>query len=355
MRIRLIASLSVLVLTSSAAVIGCSSDDAPAAAPAPVVMPAAGTRITAAAGGKVSDPAGKVTLSIPAGALAADTDITVAVIAPSGGSASDVYELGPDGLQFAKPVAIEIKGDKSLAPEGKTLALAVLEGGAFKPLADSAFDGTKATATITHFSRYALVIVDGQAILKPPASCDDAYAQFKACGGDLKGTWSFTEFCLPEQAIGTEPAIPNCPEATVEGDFDLSGRDVIIDATTVKVSAGNIKLINVTNYPLVCSNRGPDGATAGEPIPDCPTLQAKVFKKATCVDKGSGVCQCTEVQDLPQEEQVSTYTTSGNTITSTDDKGKVTTNEYCVSGNVATSRAPDVDGKKGGLFSLKRK
>ena len=250
MRIRLIASLSVLVLNSSAAVIGCSSDDAPAAAPAPVVTPAAGTRITAAAGGKVSDPAGKVTLSIPAGALAADTDITVAVIAPSGGSASDVFELGPDGLQFAKPVAIEIKGDKGLAPEGKTLALAVFEGGAFKPLADSAFDGTKATATITHFSRYALVIVDGQAI---------------------------------------------------------------------------------------------------------PTLQAKVFKKGTCVDKGSGVCQCTEVQDPPQEEQVSTYTTSGNTITSTDAKGGVTTSEYCVSGAGATSRAPDVDGKKGGLFSLKRK
>ena len=355
MRIRLIASLSLLVLSSSAAVMGCSSDDPPAAAPAPVASPPVGTRIAAAAGGKVSDSAGKVTLSIPAGALAADTEITVAVIAPSNGSVSDVYELGPDGLQFAKPVAIEIKGDKALAPAGKTLALAVFEGGAFKPLADSAFDGTKATATITHFSRYALVIVDGQAILKPPASCDEAYAQFKACGGDLKGTWNFSEFCLPEQAIGTDPPIPNCPEATLEGDFDLSAWDVVIDATSIKILAGNIKLINVTNYPLVCSNRGPDGATAGAPIPDCPTLQAKIFKKATCVDKGSGVCQCTEVQDLPQEEQVSTYTTSGNTITSTDDKGKVTTSEYCVSGAVATSRAPDADGKKGGYYSLQRK
>jgi hypothetical protein len=80
------------------------------AAPAPGVGPA---------GGKVTGPAGKAVVEVPAGALDKKVVITIKQVAPADVTAppatlklaGDIYEFGPAGTQFKKPVKITLKYD----------------------------------------------------------------------------------------------------------------------------------------------------------------------------------------------------------------------------------------------------
>ena len=234
---RFIASLLALAVASTGVIIACSSDDS-----GPGGGTAASTttvRVTAAAGGSVADPSGKTKLDIPPGALAADTDITLSILPKSGAAVVDVSEFGPDGLQFLKPVTLTIKADAALATGDKTLALAVNEGADFKAIPGSTFANGVATASITHFSRYTVVVVDGKLVIKPPASCVEARASFTACGGDPKGSWTFAEFCVDATVKQSGDGESNnvCPENSVDIDYTLA-REVTIDATTLKIGAG---------------------------------------------------------------------------------------------------------------------
>ena len=146
--------------------------------------------VTAAAGGVVEDKSGKAKLSIPPGALAQDTDITLALTAKTGNAVTDVADFGPDGLQFLKPVQLELKGDATLAPEGKSLAVAMETAGTFNALPGSTFANGVAKADVAHFTKFSIVVVDGKATLVVPTSCQDARAKFVACGGDPSSTGS---------------------------------------------------------------------------------------------------------------------------------------------------------------------
>lgn len=352
---RFLASMFALVVASTGVVIACSSDDSGGGGG--TSSSTTTVRVSAATGGTVADPTGKTKLDIPPGALAADTDITLSVLPKSGAAVVDVSEFGPDGLQFLKPVTLTIKGDAALAPQGKTLAVAVNEGADFKAVGGSSYANGAASATIMHFSRYTLVVVDGKAILQPPATCAAARSGFTPCGGDPTGTWTFAEFCLPEGAIGN---LQNCPELTAEGDIAFN-REAIFDGKNLTITAGTIVSSSTINYPLVCFNRDPDGgAPRDSGINDCATLQNEFFTKkgspGTCTDKGGGICACSEppkTESQPEEKQ--TYTISGTTLTTTKSDGSTSTSEFCVNGNLLTAKAPDKDGKAGQLFVLNKK
>jgi hypothetical protein len=348
---RFVVSLFALV---GAAVIACSSSDDTApgggssssssSSSSSGSTGAATTRVTAAAGGTVTDPGGKLALNIPAGALAADTDITLAVKPAESGSAGEVYEFGPDGLQFTKPVALSIKSAGVTVPEGKSLAIGLFDGTTFKALEGSTSDGTNATASIMHFSRYSLVVVDGKIVINPPAGCEDLRTKFQPCGGDLTGTWTFTEFCID---LPTPGSGPNCPDLKAEGDIDLV-RDGTFDGAKLTLSAGTLTQKGTIHYPRSCLSNA-----------TCAQVQDGLYKNkpgGTCVDEGTDKCLCQnppETSNIPAEEQ--TYTVSGNTITITKKDGTTSVSDYCVSGDTVVSREPDKDGKRGGMFMLKRK
>ena len=359
MNIRLVASLFSLAIASTGIIVACSSDDTTPAGGGTTGSSATTVRVSAAAGGTVADPSGKTKLDIPPGALAADTDITLSILPKSGAAVVDVSEFGPDGLTFLKPVTLTIQADGALAPEGKSLALAVNEGADFKAIPGSTFANGAATASIMHFSRYTVVFVDGKIVINPPATCVEARSTFTACGGDPKGSWTFAEFCVDATVKTSGDAGPNvCPENSVDIDYTLA-REVTIDATTLKIGAGKTTLIANYNYFLACFTRLPDGGMSGGATPTCPEIQKREYtdkaKAGSCADKAGGYCVCTETGETTAAEEVQTYTVSGTTLTTTKSDGTVSTAEFCVKGDLLYSKSPDKDGKLGNIFVLKRK
>jgi hypothetical protein len=119
--------------------------------------------IKAAEGGTIA--AEGLTVKIPAGALMADTDITVAVSDGAGLPAAatlagKVYDLGPNGTTFLKPVSVTIDFDAAKVVAPKVATVAFLDAGAWVPLAGSFTTGMKASATTTHFTNFGVVITD---------------------------------------------------------------------------------------------------------------------------------------------------------------------------------------------------
>jgi hypothetical protein len=166
--------------------------------------------ITAADGGEVS--LGGVTASIPAGALADDTTITVEVLDPAdqpgaNDIVADVFDFGPDGTEFLKPVTLEFDVGDLKVPSGSTAMIAFLDGNEWTTLEDSELSGGKVTASTTHFTPFTVVLVlnaDG-GVTQVGGQC--APDDFDACGGDLVGTWEYSGACLtlPSDFGGSNP------------------------------------------------------------------------------------------------------------------------------------------------------
>ena len=123
--------------------------------------------IVAAAGGAIT--ADGIVLDIPPGALAADTDITLTV---SDGSTSPaaatlvakVYDFGPNGTKFSKPVKLTIAFDAAKLGS-KQPVVSFLDAGKWVALSDSAATGGDVVATTTHFTSFGVVGVDAAACL----------------------------------------------------------------------------------------------------------------------------------------------------------------------------------------------
>lgn len=123
--------------------------------------------IVAAEGGAIT--ADGIVLDIPAGALAADTAITLAV---SDGSTSPdaaslvakVYDFGPNGTKFSKPVTLTIAFDAGKLGS-KQPVVSFLDAGKWVALSDSAATGGDVVATTTHFTSFGVVGVDAAACL----------------------------------------------------------------------------------------------------------------------------------------------------------------------------------------------
>ena len=341
---------SALVLSAlgTSVVVACSSDESSSSSSSSGGSSGGQTgdtvtvRVSAATGGSVSDKDGKAKLDIPAGALAQDTDITLKLTEKSGAAVIEVADFGPDGLQFLKPATLEFKADATLAPAGKSLAVAIEEGGTFKAVAGSTYANGVAKAPVEHFTKFTVIVVDGVATLVDPASCQDARAKFVPCGGDPKGTWSFADFCPdPAAFAGSDPTGGKCPQYTITAEF-IDTRDVTIDATTVTVAAGPQTVKLMSDFPASCFQ--PDGGTA----PSCESFSKD---DAPCTDKGGGQCHCEQTKVEQEEGSSNPWTATGNTFTSGGDTG-----EYCVSGDVLYYKSTSqTGGAKNLLYVLKRK
>lgn len=322
MGLGVVAALAVGVLP----VVACSSDDKSASSSSSsggTVGETVSVPITAAQGGTVADKAGSVSLVIPPGALEKDTTITLAVGASAADTIANVYDFGPDGLKFVKPVALEIK---ATVPSGKTAAIAYESSGTWKTVSGSTVDATKGTvkASTDHFTKYSVVIVNGQAVLTPPATCADAIAQFAACGGDPTGTWTYADFCI-DPKTAKDPFNGKCPQGTATAEI-TDGRTLTIDATTISESAGQITTTLSYDIPDACLTA--NNATCAQ-VPGSDTAL-----KCNQASPGAS-CLCTKQEVSQKQPSTQTYTVSGTTMTVTDptDNSK-TVGDYCVKGNL---------------------
>lgn len=156
---------------------GGASATGGSASPATGGSATATTNIKAADGGTIT--ADGLKLTIPPGALMADTNITVGVsdgAALPGASTlvAKVYELGPTGTMFLKPVALTIDFDTTKLVSPKVATVAFLEGQAWVALAGSFTTGAKATATTTHFTPFSVVSTDpvvNNCVAMGPGAC----------------------------------------------------------------------------------------------------------------------------------------------------------------------------------------
>jgi len=143
---------------------------------------------------------------------------------------SSVFTLSPDGTQFSVPVTLAMDFDGAAAPSGKKTVIAVLQGGAWQALADSAVSGNKVTATTTHFSQYAIVWVNGVATVNGGCSA----IPFTACGGDPSGLWTFTASCHDEPAGAAK--FSNCPGSALTMEFSVNDNSTGMPGGTVNLT-----------------------------------------------------------------------------------------------------------------------
>lgn len=281
-------------------------------------------RISAAEGGTISDASGTVTLTIPAGALAQDTDISLAKGAAEAGSASSVYEFGPTGTQFSKPAVLTVKLDGAV-PEGKTAQLAVLEGGAWKALEANAFADGTATGNVAHFSKFAIIFVDGKVVA---SACADEVASWAACGGDPTGTWKYSKLCATtEIGSGENPLAQACPDSKFEIDVTIDGT-ITFDGTNATNSAHTTTSKTTFIIPTSCY------AALGNTT--CDGLK-QAFEADSC-SEANGACTCSKSQSENEDaDPPQPYTIEGTKITVGDGKPSA----FCVNGSTLSVEALD--------------
>jgi hypothetical protein len=198
-------------------VVGCGADDlvdknktgdntgSDSNAPSHAGMQAS-AMVTAAAGGQLN--AGAAGLSVPAGAVSGDLTVTVKVEDKSGKPDADkilldIYDFGPDGTKFLKPVDLtfDMKGVTIDESKGKAMIAWLDDAGKWNTVPTTVADG-KAVGQTTHFTPFTLVFVlnDDGHVQQTGGLCDGS--AFDACGGDVVGTWEFTAACATVPGIG---------------------------------------------------------------------------------------------------------------------------------------------------------
>ena len=193
---------SVLVLAALAlmlAACGSSSSGSESAAPAGAVDETNSALISAATGGNVALASGSATLDIPAGALDKDLTLKINTLSTAGAPetarlGSYIFDLGPDGTTFTKPVTLKLKAAVA-TPKGKEVAIAWLNGTTWTKLEGSTLANGFVSATTTHFSKYVIYFLDGATIIEN----DDKVCKelnFAACGGDPTGSWQVVSYCI---------------------------------------------------------------------------------------------------------------------------------------------------------------
>ncbi len=217
---------TLLILFVPALIVwGCSDgEDESDEIPGPVSK-----TVTAAEGGSVALDDGSAKVTIPADALSEDTEITIETHAKAdydtdGILGSNVFEFGPDGLQFNQAVTLELAFSGSV-PEGKKALLGVYENDAWQPVEGSSLSGNTVSGPVMHFSLYAIVFVDGNAVITTlDEMCRDL--DFSPCGGDLVASWAIQGLCYQAEVSNDENPftdIPECSDYRLLADVDWQG------------------------------------------------------------------------------------------------------------------------------------
>jgi len=329
------ALLAALIVT----LVGCGSDsgDDGAVTESPDLGAMTEKMITAKNGGEVALDEAGVTLSIPAGALPDDTMITAEVISTkdlSGAKAiiGNAVEFGPDGQTFDKPVTLELEIDAKDIPKNADAVIAWYDEKAkdWVKLEGSAVEGGKVTAETTHFTIFAVRIYvreDGMVVQDDAGKCP---ADFDACGGDIKGTWTIVSGCANGDAVFSNVGM-QCAGAEISFGVDITG-DIVIGDGTIK---GELTISTELSekLPKTCT-----GGMCDEPDPE--DEDAIVFE-----DKGD-TCEGTQMK-TKTEDIDETFTIDGSTIVTTDvESGEMETDEtnFCVKGDTMQVNSVNEDG-----------
>ncbi len=252
---RLAVRLSVCTLAFSALVSGCSSAavtaDGGATADAGAsteggALPPVSSPVSAAKGGTIRlDGA---TLTIPPNALAADTTITATARPATGVPQSDslrskVFDFGPNGLKFLVPatLAIDVAPDKAASVVVATLDETSQR---WAPL-DSKASAGSVSASLTHFSSYALVLQTTNAQLsvdfsqcKAPLPGKDGVYGDTCSAGAVKGRIDDVKL----------PGAPGSPYASNTCTVRYANGELVIDTNVpLQSGAGFLKITTKLN------------------------------------------------------------------------------------------------------------
>jgi hypothetical protein len=334
MKVRSIVFALVLGVGVVAAAQGCGSSSSNNGGGGGSTLPGVGetksVQISAASGGSVSVTGG--TINIPAGALAADTTISVTVKDKSAYAHADqvavnVFDYGPNGTTFLKPVAMTLDLQGVAVPSGKTAMIAYFDGSNWQTLPDSAVAGGKVTASTMHFTPFTVVFVGGS---QTGGGC----GAFTACGGSIVGTWNFTGACASVTPTTIGSPWNTCPTSMISASVDVSGTAVFNADMTYQVNFTETVHLNGTL---------PDSCLSGK------TCQQVAGSNGTGVDSG-GTCTVTGAQANPTNE-TGTYTVANNSFQTTKQGSSTPSNanQFCVNGNMLTVQVVD---SKGNTFQL---
>ncbi len=281
--------------------------------------------VKAADGGTVASEDGKAELTIPAGALAEDTTITLAVEAASGDAQAQVYNFGPDGLTFLKPVTLALAFDGKV-PDKQKAVLAVLDGDKWTAIAGSALADGKVTGEITHFSKFTIIFTEDEIIIT--SDCGEMATGFVPCGGNPEGVWKFDNVCFDQASLGENPLKDTCPTATMS--VEMNWDATIEFAGSNYTSTFNKQEMKVfMTVPKSCLP-----AEAG-----CDVFGADM----PCTDTGEA-CECvkTEVKDQVETDS-GTWVVEGTNLVMTNSQGDVSTAPFCQSGDQVVVKIEDTD------------
>ena len=183
-------------------------------------------------------------------------------------------------------------------PQGQIAAVATFDDvlGEWTPIPSTVTANT-VSADIDHFSLYAVVFTDDEIVIV--SECNDVVDAFTPCGGDPVGVWQVTDFCFANVVVGPNPFQEVCPEAILEGAFDLEAT-VTITATTQQVSASTITQSNHLELPLSCLDTvaGP-GETCEEQTGTDGIFELDPGETGACVVNGA-LCICDKSISFPQ-------------------------------------------------------
>ncbi len=187
-----------------------------------------------------------------------------------------------------------------------------------------------------------LLLVVGCGSEEPPGFTDvivtcEVPEPFKACGGDLQGTWQATSLCSPQLL---EQSIDSCSGGRVLIEFGLVGAWTFDDLSRRDFS---IRQRSRAIFPQSClADIAPDRGSF-ENCQDVDVLEAAPI----CSSRGDN-CLCSGTQLYPPTEEQSTYTVNDSMFV--HDTG--TEFEYCQRGDVLDIKLEqEVDGQTLTLIS----
>lgn len=112
------------------------------------------TVVTPEEGGALVTDEATLEVRVPPGAVDGATTLTVTVRPGEGGSLTSVYELGPEGITFARPVTVSLDFGAD-APSGQRVVLAWADGDTWRAIPGSRATDDRIVGATRHFSRFA--------------------------------------------------------------------------------------------------------------------------------------------------------------------------------------------------------
>jgi len=110
--------------------------------------------VTPEAGGTLVTDGTSIEVRVPPGAVNRSITLTLTVQPGADGSLTNVYELGPEGTSFDRPVTISVEF-ASEASSGTRLVLAWADGAVWRPIPGSRSTDGRIVGATRHFSRFA--------------------------------------------------------------------------------------------------------------------------------------------------------------------------------------------------------